>query len=139
MAFTYRYERMATTADVVILDTSSPRNVLVIKRGNEPHKGLWALPGGHVDMDETFEAAARREAMEEVGLTLDSLTPVGHFDRVDRDPSGRTVTIAFLAVIEPTQAVAGDDAAEAAWKPAEGLAGLAFDHDEILQAALSLL
>lgn len=138
MPFTYEYPRMQTTVDTVILDRGAPPSIILIKRGSEPHKGRWALPGGHVDLDETFEAAARREAMEEVGIALGSLTSVGHFDAIDRDPSNRTMTIGFVAQIDRTAPRAGDDAVAAAWFPVTEVPDeIAFDHAEIIAAALA--
>jgi ADP-ribose pyrophosphatase YjhB (NUDIX family) len=71
---------------------------LVIRRGNEPFKGILALPGGFVDEDETVECAAVRELEEEtsVRVTEDRLRLIGVFSRVDRDPRGRTITVAYF-------------------------------------------
>ena len=76
------------TADCVVFGCSEDgsRSLLLVLRGNEPYRGMWALPGGFMEMDETLEACARRELQEETGLTLSSpLTELGSFSRVDRE------------------------------------------------------
>ena len=113
---------------------------LLIQRGNEPYKGMWALPGGFMNMDETAEQCARRELEEETGLNLNELQQIGAYTAVDRDPRGRTVSVAYLAVVDAAAEVeGGDDAARAEWFPISELPGLAFDHAEIIRDGLSLL
>ena len=91
-----------------------------------------------MDMDETLEQCARRELKEETGLTLTGeMVELKSFSTVDRDPRGRTITIAFLTEMPLTEAKGGDDAAEARWFPLDELPPLAFDHDEILKVAMS--
>lgn len=123
--------------------------VLLVRRGNEPFAGCWALPGGFVDAGEPLEGAAVRELAEETGLVLDraDLRQVAAYGDPGRDPRrGRVVTVAYAvevsAEVAAAQAVAGaDDAAHAEWvDPAAACAeGLAFDHDRILADALALL
>ncbi|MGW8989978.1 NUDIX domain-containing protein [Streptomyces zhihengii] len=129
-------ETIRYTADVVA--TTTDGHVLLIERGWDPHKGQWALPGGHVDPGETARAAAARELAEEAGVyaTVDELVPVGTFDRPDRDPRGRYVTAAdHLTVLPGTSIEAGDDATNARWWPLKALSPLAFDHADIIRAA----
>lgn len=138
--FTYKYPRPAVTADCVVIGhaTDNSRHVLLIRRGYEPYKGCWALPGGFMDMDETLEQCALRELKEETGLTpLGTITELKSFSTVDRDPRGRTITVAFLIDMPLTKAKGSDDAAEARWFPLEELPPLAFDHDEIIKEALA--
>jgi 8-oxo-dGTP diphosphatase len=91
-----------------------------------------------MDMDETLEQCARRELKEETGLTpTGEMVELKSFSTVDRDPRGRTITIAFLTEMPLTEAKGGDDAAEARWFPLDELPPLAFDHDEILKVAMS--
>jgi 8-oxo-dGTP diphosphatase len=130
-------ETIRYTADVVV--TTTDGHVLLIERGWTPHKGAWALPGGHVDRGETSRAAAARELAEEAGVhaSADELTPVGIFDEPGRDPRGRYVTVAYrLEVVAGTPVEAGDDAVRAEWWPLEALPRLAFDHADILAAAV---
>ena len=139
MSYTYKYPRPAVTADVVAITKEKKPKVLLIQRGNEPYKGCWAFPGGFIEMDETTEECAIRELEEETGLKLDSMVQVGAYSKVDRDPRGRTITIAFLAIVdEPLSVIAQDDAAKAEWFPINDLPTLAFDHDEIMADALNL-
>ncbi len=92
-----------------------------------------------MEMDETTEECAIRELEEETGLRLDNMVQVGAYSKVDRDPRGRTITIAYLAVVDvPLSVIARDDAAKAEWFPINDLPTLAFDHDEIMADALNL-
>jgi 8-oxo-dGTP diphosphatase len=128
-------ETVRYTADVVV--TTTDGYVLLIERGWDPFKGQWALPGGHVDSGETSRDAAVRELAEEVSVYAapGELEQVGVFDRPDRDPRGRYVTVAYhLTVIAGTPAEAGDDAVTAQWWPLSHLPPLAFDHADIVGA-----
>ena len=131
----YRYPHPAVTVDVVVL--SDDGAVLLIRRKGEPFRGRWALPGGFMDIDERLAEAAARELDEETGLAGLQLQQVQAFDDPGRDPRGRTISIAFLARVrgrpEPR---AGDDAAEARWRPLDALPPVAFDHDQIIARAL---
>ena len=126
------------TADCVVV---SPRaEVLLVRRGNDPFRGYWALPGGFMEMDETIERCAQRELEEETGISvgLGALHLVGIYSAPGRDPRGRTVTAAYSAKA-PQEAVpkAGDDAADTRWWPLAALPPLAFDHADILAAYLA--
>ena len=89
-------------------------------------------------MDETLEQCALRELKEETGLTPSGdITELKSFSTVDRDPRGRTITVAFLIEMPMTEAKGGDDAADARWFPLNELPPLAFDHDEIIKEALA--
>ena len=139
MAFTYKYPRPALTADCVVITKGEMPEVLLIQRGDEPYKGQWAFPGGFMEMDETTEECAIRELKEETGLELSELHQIGVYSKVDRDPRGRTVTVAYLAVVDSTLAVKGqDDAAKAEWWPLITPPPLAFDHEDILKDAKAL-
>jgi len=139
MAFTYDYPRPAVTADCVVIAKENEPKVLLIRRGNEPFKGCWAFPGGFMNMDETAEQCAVRELEEETGLKVTEIKQIGAYSKVDRDPRGRTVTVAYLVVIDKAEAVkGGDDAAKAQWFPISGLPKLAFDHEEIMKDAKRL-
>lgn len=127
------------TADIVVFSFDGTNlNVLLIKRGNEPYKGQWAFPGGFLEPDETLEEAARRELKEETGLSPKFFNEVGSFSDLDRDPRGRTISVAFASVVRPSQikAVAGDDAKEARWFNVHEMPRLAFDHEKICRMAL---
>ena len=139
MAYTYKYPRPAVTADCIIITKEAEPKVLLIQRGDQPFKGGWAFPGGFMNMDETTEQCAVRELEEETGLQLSKIQQIGAYSKVDRDPRGRTVTVAYLAVIDAPVAVTGqDDAAKAEWWPLSSLPILAFDHDEIISDAIAI-
>ena len=137
MEYTYKYPRPAVTADCVVMTKEITPKVLLIQRGNEPYKGRWAFPGGFMNMDETTEQCAIRELEEETGLKVDDVMEIGSYSKVDRDPRGRTITVAYLAIIDkPTEVKGNDDAAKAEWFPISELPPLAFDHNEIIMDAL---
>ena len=137
MAYTYKYPRPAVTADCIVITKEAKPKVLLIQRGADPFKGSWAFPGGFMNMDETTEQCAIRELEEETGLQLSEIYQIGAYSKVDRDPRGRTVTVAYLAVIDAPVGVAGqDDAARAEWWPLSDLPHLAFDHCDIIQDAI---
>jgi len=135
--------KMHVTADCATVRhvPGSGLEVLLIRRANPPYQGQWALPGGFVELDEDLPDAALRELREETGVVPRALEPVGLWGRPGRDPRGRVVTAAFVAVVGPgCEAVRGaDDAAEAAWHPRRRLPSLAFDHADIIAAALTRL
>lgn len=140
MSYEYKYPRPAVTADAVVITQNEPRKVLLIERGGEPFKGCWAFPGGFMNMDETLEECVVRELKEETGLVVTEVKPIGSYSRVDRDPRGRTITIAYLIVVEEELPVKGqDDAKQAKWWPLNKLPELAFDHSKILNDTLRTL
>ena len=130
------------TVDTVVLNANS---VLLIRRRKGPYEGMWALPGGKVEeTDQSLEDAALRELAEETGITIDRVTngvrQVGAFGNLGRDPRpGRWVSVAFLTLIEGKipPIIAGSDAADAQWFHLRNLPALAFDHGEILAAAIN--
>ena len=138
MPYTYEYPRPMLTADCVVINLRG--EVLLVRRGNEPFRGCWALPGGFMEMDERIEQCAARELKEEAGLEVSTtaLRLVGVYSAVGRDPRGRTVTAAYMVRVgEETCATASDDAAEVRWWPLAKLPPLAFDHAEIIADAIS--
>lgn len=127
------------TGDCIVITKEANAKVLLIQRGDEPYKGCWAFPGGFMNMDETTEQCAIRELEEETGLKVNEVHQIGAYSKVDRDPRGRTITVAYLAIIEkPVSVVGQDDAAKAEWWPISALPQLAFDHDEIIADAIGL-
>ena len=135
--YCYKYPRPSVTADCIVITRDTSSKVLLIERYADPYKGCWAFPGGFLEMNETTEECAIRELSEETGLRLESMQQLGTYSKVDRDPRGRTITVAYLAVVERTMEVKGqDDAAKAKWFPIDELPKLAFDHDEIMRDAL---
>ncbi|GAB3151403.1 NUDIX domain-containing protein [Micromonospora sonneratiae] len=136
------YPPFAVTVDLVVLTVQGDElSALLVRRGVPPYEGQWALPGGFVDIDEDLVDAAVRELSEETGL----VDPAGHLEQLGtygtpgRDPRGRVVTVAYLALLPDLPApVAGSDAASAQWQPVSRLSegDLAFDHDRILTDGL---
>ena len=139
MEYTYKYPRPAVTADCVVITKEAEPKVLLIQRGADPYKGYWAFPGGFMNMDETTEQCAIRELEEETGLKLTTIKQIGAYSKVDRDPRGRTITVAYLAIIDkPAQVTGQDDATKAEWFPLSALPELAFDHADIMADANNL-
>jgi 8-oxo-dGTP diphosphatase len=136
------YPPFAVTVDLVVLTVREDELcILLVRRGVPPYLGRWALPGGFVGIDEDLADAAARELTEETGVP----EPVGHLEQLGtygtprRDPRGRVVTVAYLALLpDLPPPVAGTDAAAADWLPVSRIADaqLAFDHDVILTAGL---
>ena len=122
----------ALAVDAII---QTPRGVVLIKRGKEPFKGLWALPGGFVRYGESVERAARREAEEETGLKIKLKRLVGVYSKPGRDPRGHVVSVCFLAEKQGGKLKAGSDAAEAKVFKLPPRGELAFDHEQMLKDA----
>ncbi len=142
MTHTYQYPRAALTVDCVVFGfDESELKVLLIQRALDPFKGKWALPGGFVHVDETLDDAARRELAEETGLENVFLEQLYTFGTVKRDPRERVVSVAHFALVKLSdyKAKAATDAAKAEWFPISELPKLAFDHADIVVAALSRL
>jgi len=131
--YIYEWPRPMVTADALVFAVCGGRkSVLLIKRGNDPYKGLWALPGGFLEMDEELETAAARELFEETGIDGIKLKQMHAFGTVGRDPRGRMITIVYTATLDKEiEPKAGDDAAEAKWFDVQNLPELAFDHSEV--------
>ncbi|MFQ6101146.1 MAG: NUDIX domain-containing protein [Anaerolineae bacterium] len=136
------YPHPSVTVDVIIFTLrENALHVLLIKRKHPPFEGMWAIPGGFVDIDESLEEAALRELEEETGVRDVYLEQLYTFGDPGRDPRGRVITVVYFALV-PATAIhphAGDDAAEARWWSVYDLPPLAFDHADILAYALQRL
>src|SRR5215470_8231285 len=118
MVYTYKYPRPALTVDCVVFGFDGGElKVLLIRRGLEPFKGRWALPGGFVRLDETLDEAARRELYEEAGLANVFLEQLYTFSAIDRDPRERVVSVAHYALVKLSdhRDQAATDATNAQW------------------------
>jgi len=120
--------------DIVILCGSG---LVLIRRDNPPYEGRYALPGGFVEVGESTEEAARREAREETGLEVEIRALVGVYSKPDRDPRGHVVSVCYLGRGSGCL-MAGSDARSAQIFPLDRLPDLAFDHRIIIDDALHL-
>jgi len=135
--FTYDYPHPAVATDCVVFGFDGRElKVLLVERGIDPFKGMWAFPGGFMRIDETAEECARRELKEETGLELSYIRQLGTFTGVHRDPRERVVSIAFYSLARHSEVRGGDDAAKAKWWAIDDVPQLAFDHDYILRQAM---
>lgn len=142
MTFTYEYPRPFLTVDLVVFGLGDELEVLLVRRGSSPYEGSWALPGGHVNVNEPLPEAALRECREETKVEPSHLEQLATFGQPGRDPRGWVVSVAYLALLrkdQVNQPSGGDDAAEASWVPLSQVPPLAFDHDQILQTAVARL
>ncbi|OYT59074.1 NUDIX hydrolase [Euryarchaeota archaeon ex4484_178] len=130
------YKRPALTVDGLIIENGK---ILLIKRGKEPFKGHYALPGGFVEYGEKVEDAVVREVMEETGLKVKPLKIIGVYSDPKRDPRGHTVSIAFLLQKIGGSLKGGDDAISAEFFPIQSLPPLAFDHEKIISDCIKEL
>lgn len=138
MAYTYPYPHPAVTTDMVIFTIRKGQlELLLIRRGSEPFKNYWALPGGFVDINEDLEACALRELEEETGITGVYLEQLYTFGSPNRDPRERVISVAYYALVPPDRINirAASDAREVAWFEVRQLPPLAFDHAEIVAMA----
>lgn len=156
---TGKYKFPAVTVDVAVFTVDRGRlQLLLVQRGKEPFKGEWALPGGFLDIekDRTLEEGALRELKEETGITPPFICQLGAWGKIDRDPRGRVITVAYYATINRSAkevTKAQDDAQSLLWfninynesrrllllkyhrKPVK----LAFDHEDIVITAIERL
>ena len=138
-----RFPAFAVTVDVVIVTLhEGALHVLLVRRGEAPFKGMWAVPGGFKRPTETLDQAATRELAEETGVEAPGvLTQFGAYGDPGRDPRMDVVTVGYLAVLREVGAIrAGTDAAAAALVPVsevlDGTRRLAFDHRRIVEDAV---
>ncbi|MFC7772731.1 NUDIX domain-containing protein [Flavobacterium sp. GCM10027622] len=130
--------KIFVTVDVVLVKETHPKQLLLIKRKNEPFKDCWALPGGFVDENEDLEIAAKRELEEETQVKINELQQIGAYGKPFRDPRSHVVSIAYFGrVNENTVAKASDDAKEANWFSINELPNLAFDHIDIINDTIN--
>ncbi len=141
--YVYVWPRPMVTADALVFSFSRGKaRVLLVRRGRNPYKGDWAVPGGFVEMDEELLDAANRELAEETGLTGIKLEQMHTFGTLGRDPRGRQITIVHTGIAPKgnTKVTGGDDAAEARWFDIDRLPeNIAFDHAEVIAMGIRRL
>lgn len=118
--------------DMILVENGK---ILLIKRGHEPFKGEWAVPGGRIEDNETAEECARREMKEETGLDVEPIKFTGLYSDPNRDPRG-IIVAAFLVKRIGGDVRAGDDADEAKWFDLNALPKLCSDHGKIVSEAI---
>lgn len=134
--------RINVMADVVLFTFEDQQlKVLLVRRANPPYEGLWAFPGGFVEVDEELEDCAARELKAETGISGSRLKQFGAVGTKGRDPRGRSVSVVFFGAVssEIAKPQPADDADEAAYHPVKRRPRLAFDHEQILKSLLNHL
>src|SRR4030043_1622240 len=134
-----KYAKPSVTVDIIIFTVKNDElKVLLVKRKSWPFKGSWAIPGGFVGMEESLEAAAQRELMEETGVRDVYLEQLYTFGEPKRDPRTRVITAAYYALIssDNLKLEAATDVTNVKWQSVDEIPKLAFDHNEILDYAL---
>ena len=120
----YRYKNPCCTTDIVVFSYKDEQalkegrlKILLVKRGNHPSIGCWALPGGFVNLRENLEDTARRELQEETGVSGLPVEQFACYGDYQRDPRARVITTAYFSLVneKEVRVKAGDDAADAAW------------------------
>ncbi len=129
-----QWQKPSVTADGIVIDGN---RVVLIKRGKEPFKGAYALPGGFLNYGETLEHCATREIHEETGLKTQVVDLVGVYSDPSRDPRGQVVTAVYELRVTDGAIKGGDDASSAEWFRVDKLPKLAFDHGKIIEAFLA--
>jgi 8-oxo-dGTP diphosphatase len=121
------------TVDIIILFKNG---LVLVQRKNPPYQGKFALPGGFVEIGESTEKAAAREAFEETGLSIEIIKLIGVYSDPHRDPRGHTVSVCYLAkgsgIIK-----SGSDAASAELFELDSIPKMAFDHNKMINDAKS--
>jgi ADP-ribose pyrophosphatase YjhB (NUDIX family) len=140
-------DRLYAAVDVVVFTVEDRRlRVLLVRRPYEPFDGAWALPGAFGRTDEMLDETARRALEEKTGISGVWLEQLRTYDlpataqAPGRDPRGRVISVAYLALIAARRAPHGDEHTAAGWWPVDALPGrLAFDHEAILDDGIARL
>lgn len=136
------FDRPSVTVDIVIFSlVDNDLKVLLIKRNQAPFVGMWAIPGSFIEIDESLKDAAVRALADETGVTDVYMEQLYTFGNPTRDPRTRVITVAYFALV-PDSAVrhqVGEHTVDTAWFSMYDLPDLAFDHEKILNYALTRL
>ena len=136
------HEKPSVTVDIIVFTIQDDDlKILLVKRGIEPFKGKWAIPGGFVKISESLEDAAKRELEEETSVKDVYLEQLYSFGDPKRDPRGRVITVAYMALINSNKILlaSSTDTSDAQWFSVKKLPELAFDHKKIFEYALKRL
>lgn len=135
------YKPAGITVDVVLFTIAEDQlNILLIKRNNEPFKGVWALPGGFMQEDETGEMAAARVLRNKAGIRDIYIEQLFTFSDLRRDPRGRVISITYFALVAKDEIVfKGSDLQTPTLFPIKKISKLAFDHKTIVEYSLERL
>lgn len=146
MKYTYNYPMQTVAADAVVF---CGKEVLLIKRGKEPCKGQYALPGGHLDLDDrNTKETSDRELKEETGIDVESKYvvlsgEVGVFSELGRDPRGRYISVAYYYLLseKPKLEIDPKEIESYKWFKVDSLSEgeIAFDHYQMIQQATEKL
>ncbi len=137
-----KYQFAVIATDVVVFTVfEGSLRALLIKMKKEPFEGMWAVPGGLVKPDESVDSAAQRQLVSKTGVKEVYLEQLYTFGKVNRDPFGRVVSVAYFALIPNTgiKLYTTDEYADVAWFPVNKLPPLAYDHKEIIKTAITRL
>lgn len=142
--FCYDYPRPALTIDCVVFGLDLERlKVLLVQRDTEPFQNRWSLPGGFVRMEESLDECAKRVLLNKTGCENIYFEQLYTFGTPDRDPRGRTISVAYYALVNSPEFPLEEDAArsrsQADWLDIHNIPTLAFDHNHILRTALARL
>lgn len=136
------FHKIIVTVDSVIFGVRDNKlEILLLKRRSSPYAGKWCLPGGVIIGNETADECAERILEEKAGIRKMFLEQLYTFSGVKRDPRGRVITIAYYALVQPSQyaIVAGRDTEKIEWHSIENIPQLGFDHNSIAEVALARL
>lgn len=141
MNYVYEYPRPALGCECVVFDTNEDvPQVLLVRRGNEPYKGMWSIPAGFMDIDEDLDECPVRELYEETGVDIlrGDVTQIYTKGKINDDPRGRIIVVVYATTVDKNEHVlcAGDDAEDAAWFRMDELPELAADHLETVRKTL---
>ncbi|MBI4121208.1 MAG: NUDIX hydrolase [Parcubacteria group bacterium] len=137
-----KYDYAVIATDVALFTVRNRGlQVLLIKMKKEPYTGKWAMPGGLVKANESVDNAAERILREKGGVRNVYLEQLHTFGRVDRDPFGRVVSVAYTALVPSTKLSlkTTEEYADITWFPVKDAPALAYDHREILETAVERL
>lgn len=138
--YCYKHPHPSVTTDCAVFGfDGNSIMILLIRRGSDPFKGYWALPGGFVRMEESADEGALRELREETGINNIYIRQFHTFSDPFRDPRERVITIGYYALVHIQEVKGMDDADEARWFALKDIPTLAFDHNHILRTAIDEL